>query len=83
MATTTETDQMMATKRLVKMSERCGDRGRAMVMYLGSSVTVTRGQTKMPILSPNRCTLDKKNSTKVPDLDKTLNFHNFGKKGQN
>ena len=43
-ATTTETDQMMATKRLVKMSERCGDRGRAMVMYLGSSVTVTRGR---------------------------------------
>ena len=39
-ATTTETDQMLATKRLVKVRERCGDRGRAMVMYLESSVTV-------------------------------------------
>ena len=39
-ATTTETDQMTATNRLVKRSERCGDRGRAMVMYLGSSVSV-------------------------------------------
>ena len=36
----TDTDQMLATKRLVKVRERCGDRGRAMVMYLKSSVTV-------------------------------------------
>ena len=37
MAIITETDQMLATKRLVKVGERCGYRGLAMVMYLKSS----------------------------------------------
>ena len=34
MAIITETDHMLAKKRLVKGSERCGARGRAMLMYL-------------------------------------------------